>query len=82
MDDDPFTQRRERGFDAITLILAGALAAIVVGAIGYGIVKSSKVASVPLQTGHYQPPAWPAHRRLANRLRKRRLKKRRLKMHK
>jgi hypothetical protein len=55
MDDDPFNQRRERGFDAITLILAGALAAIVVGAIGYGIVKSSKVASVPLHTGHYQP---------------------------
>jgi hypothetical protein len=55
MDDDPFNQRKERGFDAITLLLAGLLTAIVVGAVGYGIVKSSKVASVPLLTGHYQP---------------------------
>ena len=55
MDDDPFNQRKERGFDTITLLLAGALAAIVIGAVGYGIVKSSKVASVPVQTGHYQP---------------------------
>jgi hypothetical protein len=47
MDDDPFNQRKERGFDAITLLLGGALAAIVIGAVGYGIVKSYDVADVP-----------------------------------
>jgi hypothetical protein len=34
---------RDRGYDTITFILAGVLAAIVLGAIGYGIVNSSRV---------------------------------------
>jgi hypothetical protein len=45
MKDDP-NERRERKFDAITFVLAGVLCAIVVGAIGYGIHKSSKIATV------------------------------------
>jgi hypothetical protein len=34
---------RDRGYDVITFILAGVLAVIVLGAIGYGIVNSSRV---------------------------------------
>ena len=45
MKEDP-NERRERGFDAITFLLAGVLSAIVGGAIGYGILKSSKVATI------------------------------------
>jgi hypothetical protein len=45
MKEDP-NERREREFDAITFLLAGVLSAIVVGAVGYGIFKSSKVATI------------------------------------
>ena len=45
MKDDP-DERREQQFDAITFLLAGVLSAIVMGAVGYGIVKSSKVATI------------------------------------
>lgn len=38
-------QRSEREFDVITLVLAGVLAAIILGAVGYGITNSSKVAA-------------------------------------
>ena len=41
MNEDP-EKRREREFDAITFVLAGVLSAIVLGAVGYGIFKSSK----------------------------------------
>jgi hypothetical protein len=34
---------RDRGYDTITFVLAGVLVAIVLGAIGYGIVNSSRV---------------------------------------
>jgi hypothetical protein len=33
----------DRGYDTITFILAGVLTAIVLGAVGYGIVNSSRV---------------------------------------
>ena len=66
MKEDP-NERREREFDAITFLLAGVLSAIVVGAVGYGIVKSSKVATIiptpeiglqtPVQTK--RPPSDP-----------------------
>ena len=46
MKDDP-GKRKEREFDAITFLLAGVLSAIVLGAIGFGIAKSSKVATIP-----------------------------------
>ena len=45
MKEDP-NERRELGFDAITFLLAGVLSAIVLGAVGYGILKSSKVATI------------------------------------
>lgn len=45
MKEDP-NNRREREFDAITFLLAGVLSAVVLGAVGYGIFKSSKVATV------------------------------------
>ena len=45
MKKDP-NDRREREFDAITFLLAGVLSAVVLGAVGYGIVKSSRVATV------------------------------------
>ena len=45
MKEDP-NERREREFDAITFLLAGVLSAVVLGAVGYGIVKSSRVATV------------------------------------
>ena len=40
-EEDP-EKRREREFDAITFVLAGVLSAIVLGAVGYGVVKSSR----------------------------------------
>lgn len=43
MKDD---ERKERGFDALTFLLAGVLSAIVVGAVGYGIFKSSKAVTI------------------------------------
>ena len=45
MKEDP-NERREREFDAITFLLAGMLSAVVLGAVGYGIIKSSRVAKV------------------------------------
>ncbi len=45
MKEDP-NERREREFDAITFLLAGMLSAVVLGAVGYGIIKSSRVATV------------------------------------
>lgn len=45
MEEDP-NKRRERTFDAIMFLLAGVLSAIVLGAVGYGISRSSKVATV------------------------------------
>jgi hypothetical protein len=66
MTDDR-DDRKEREFDAITFLLAGVLSAIVGGAIGYGILKSSKVATIlsppeiglqiPVQTA--RPPSEP-----------------------
>jgi hypothetical protein len=57
MKDD---ERKEREFDAITLLLAGVLSAIVLGAIGFGIAKSSKVATTipaaPISSGAPAPP--------------------------
>ena len=35
-------KRRELEFDAITFVLAGVLSAVVLGAVGYGIFKSSR----------------------------------------
>ena len=50
-------ERREREFDAITFLLAGMLSAVVLGAVGYGIIKSSRVATVipPLAPGLQSP---------------------------
>jgi len=45
MKEDP-NERREREFDAITFLLAGVLSAVILGAVGYGIAKSSRVATV------------------------------------
>jgi hypothetical protein len=45
MTEDP-NERREREFDAITFLLAGVLSAIVLGAVGYGIFKSPREATV------------------------------------
>ena len=61
MNEDP-EQRREREFDAITFVLAGALSAIVLGAVGYGVNKSSRgTATIPLTAGSQipQPPELP-----------------------
>jgi len=44
MSDDRDNDR-EREFDAITFVLAGVLSAIILGAVGYGISKSSRMAS-------------------------------------
>ena len=66
MKKDP-NERREREFDAITFLLAGVLSAVVLGAVGYGIFRSSRVATVipppmlglqmPVQAG--RPPSDP-----------------------
>ena len=60
-EEDP-DQRREREFDAITFVLAGVLSAIVLGAVGYGVIKSSRgTATIPLTAGSQvpQPPELP-----------------------
>jgi hypothetical protein len=44
MREDP-NKDREREFDAVTFLLAGVLSAIILGAVGYGISKSSHIAS-------------------------------------
>ena len=56
MNEDP-EQRRERDFDTITFILAGVLSAIVLGAVSYGILNSSKgTATLPSLTAGSQMP--------------------------
>ena len=51
-------ERREWEFDGITFLLAGVLSAVVLGAVGYGIVKSSRVATViPAPALGLQTPA-------------------------
>jgi len=63
INEDP-AKRREREFDAITFVLAGVLSAIILGAVGYGIVNSSRWATtVPAwDTGSQmpRPPEPPA----------------------
>ena len=44
MQEDPDT-RREREFDLITFLLAAVLTGIILGAMGYGVMKSSQVAT-------------------------------------
>ena len=57
--EDP-DKRREREFDTITFVLAGVLSAVVLGAVGYGIVKSSRgTANVPSLTAGPQTPGSP-----------------------
>jgi hypothetical protein len=55
MAKDP--NQREREFDVITFLLAGVLSVIVLGAVGYGILKSSRVATVvpPPPIGLHMP---------------------------
>ena len=56
-EEDP-ERRREREFDAITFVLAGVLSAIVLGAVGYGVIKSSRgTATIPLTRGVASSPA-------------------------
>ena len=60
-EEDPY-KRREREFDTITFVLAGVLSAVVLGAVGYGIVNSSRgTATIPLTAGSQvpQPPELP-----------------------
>jgi hypothetical protein len=59
-DEDP-DRRREREFDTITFVLAGLLSAVVLGAVGYGILKAPKGATIPssLSMGS-QGPRLPA----------------------
>jgi hypothetical protein len=60
-EKDP-EKRREREFDAITFVLAGVLSAVVLGAVGYGVIKSSRgTATIPLTAGSQipQPPEPP-----------------------
>jgi hypothetical protein len=51
-NEDPVgldVERRERGFDIVTLVLAGLLALIILGALGYGVFNTSQVAeTVPM----------------------------------
>jgi len=59
MNEDP-DKRREREFDTITFVLAGVLSAVVLGAVGYGIVKSSRgTANLPPLTAGSQVPGPP-----------------------
>ena len=60
MKEDP-NERREREFDAITCLLAGVLSAVVLGAVGYGIIKSLRVATlVPPPAPGLQSPVQAA----------------------
>jgi hypothetical protein len=59
MDEDP-EARREREFDIMTFVLAGVLSAIVLGAIGYGILNSSQAtATIPSLTAGARIPGPP-----------------------
>ena len=55
-------KRREREFDTITFVLAGVLSAIILGAVGYGIVNSSRwTTTVPsAQSQIPRPPEPPS----------------------
>jgi len=44
MSEDP-ENNREKEFDLITFLLATVLAVILLGAVGYGVVNSSRVAA-------------------------------------
>jgi hypothetical protein len=60
-EEDP-DKRREREFDTVTFVLAGVLSAIVLGAVGYGVIKSSRgTATIPLTAGSQipHPPELP-----------------------
>ena len=62
MNEKDREKRREREFDAITFVLAGVLSAVVLGAVGYGVIKSSRgTATIPLTAGSQipQPPDLP-----------------------
>lgn len=49
MTEDP-DERRERGYDAITVLLASVLFAVILGAIGFGLHNSSKLTrTIPTQ---------------------------------
>ena len=51
-------KRREREFDAVTFVLASILAAIILGAVGYGILNSSRgTTAIPSPTTGLQKPA-------------------------
>ena len=59
MNEDP-EKRREREFDTITFVLAGVLSAILLGAISYGIFKSSKgMTALPSLTAGSEIPGPP-----------------------
>jgi hypothetical protein len=59
MNEDP-EERREREFDAITLVLAGVLSVIILGAIGYGILNSSRgTTTIPSLNAGSQIPGPP-----------------------
>jgi hypothetical protein len=58
-EEDP-EKRREREFDAITFVLAGVLSAILLGAVGYGIVNSSRwTTTVPSASSQIPRPPEP-----------------------
>jgi hypothetical protein len=60
MNEKDREKRREREFDAITFVLAGVLSAILLGAIGYGIVNSSRgTTAIPSSTAGSQIPRPP-----------------------
>jgi hypothetical protein len=51
MREDP-DRRREHEFDLVTFLLAAVLAGIILAAMGYGVVNSSRVATpLPLPSG-------------------------------
>lgn len=66
MNEDP-EERREREFDAITFLLAGVLSAIVLGAVGYGIFNSSRVATTIPSLTAGSPIPMPPDRPPSNR---------------
>ena len=59
MDEDP-EERREREYDAITFVLAAVLSVIILGAIGYGILNSSRgTSTIPSLNAGSQIPRPP-----------------------
>jgi hypothetical protein len=54
--DSEVNQRKEREFDLLTFVLAGALAAVVLIAIGYGIFNSSRLATAIPSPGRLHHP--------------------------